>query len=104
MGIDVPLSHSDSDSDSDSHTDQDDENGALLNSEVLHQVLEAGKYNWFVVVQYVEKELSLCVTDCLSTMKYLSKMYSEIISTINDPGKKSLLEQSYSASLAAFEL
>ena len=97
MGIDIPT-------ESDSDLSSDDESSCVTDSElpgldVLLKVLEAGKYNWFEVLDYIEKKTS-CGADSPSLIGHLNDMFSKIISSLSNSESKQLLEQSYKASLA----
>ena len=96
MGIDIStesdleLSSSDDES---SCTDSE-----LPDLDVLLKVLEAAKYNWFEVRDYLEKTAS-CDHESPS-LAFLTSVFSKLMSSITSPESKILLEQSYNASLA----
>ena len=93
MGIDIPTeSDSDLSSDDESSCSNDSE---LPGLDVLLKVLEAGKYNWFEVLDYIEKKTS-CGSDSPSLISHLNDMFSY---SLSNSESKQLLEQSYKASL-----
>ena len=81
MGIDVPVSESDSEAPSDQ-----DANGVadleLPGTDVLLPILQAGKYNWFQVVDYIERETSTRVYESPVLGTHLQNMFSEINPTM----------------------
>ena len=58
-------------------------------------VLEASKYNWFHIVEYVERESGL-ECEMPEVKKHLEAFYAEVLSTV-DPLNRPLLQQSYHA-------
>ena len=96
MGIDIST-------ESDLEFSSSDDESSCIDSElpdldVLLKVLEAGKYNWFEVRDYLEKTAS-CDHESPS-LTFLTTVFSKLMSSITSPESKILLEQSYNASLA----
>lgn len=102
MGIDVELSESDTESDASSYEPSPDLN--LPDASVLVQVLEAANYNWFEVLDHVDKELDYVLAESPHIMEYLKEVYFKILCDLDDAEKKALLQQSYCASLALSEI
>ena len=98
MGVDVSLSLSSSESDSGEEACAAVLDG-LPDTTALIQVLERAHYNWFQVLEYIEGTLN-CSIQSPHIIEYLKEKYSEILSDMDNHQNKSLLQQSYSASLA----
>ena len=102
MGIEVELSESDPDSNTDDYELPPVD--GVLDVGALVPVLEAAKYNWFEVLEHVEKELKHALAETPHIMEHLKNLYLEILSKVDDIEKRTLLQQSYYASLVVSEI
>ena len=70
LGIEVNQ-----ESDSDSSGEVDEDCVDLPNESTLYHILQVSKYNWFEVVQHVQSQTSLNITESPSIIAYLARMY-----------------------------